>query len=182
MSKRPPLQEALLQSTPERILHSKTQLQMSCSESERPAQIFKSWRELLIMLVIPRRASAIGLPPCVEKPAGRHQLIFATINRLTLVVTSPQTQCVVFVRQPLQTQTVGTIHHCQIIRNCSASSEATKHYAREVTIAYLKPTKSIVLSGTIPILTKDSKRRRNGGAAPSLLTISSQACQAVCKN
>ena len=78
--------------------------------------------------------------------------------RLTLVVTSPQTQCVVFVRQPLQTQTVGTIHHCQIIRSRSASSEATKHYAREVTIAYLKPTKSIVLSGTFPILTKDYKR------------------------
>ena len=57
-----------------------------------------------------------------------------------------------------------------------------KHYTREVTIAYLKLTKSIVLFDTIPILTEDSKRRRNGGAAPSLLTISSQACQAVCKN
>ena len=94
---------------------------------------------------------------CQEARWG-HQLIFATINRLTLVVTSPQTQCVVFVRQPLQTQTVGTIHHCQIIRSRSASSEATKHYAREVTIAYWKPTKSIVLSGTLPILTKDHKR------------------------
>ena len=120
------------------------------------------------MLATPSNALAIVLLQCAEKQSGRYPENFATINHSMLADTLHRMSCVACVKQRSQKQTAGIAGNCQIMHAWTASTVVMKCYAREILIASLTATRSIVLFVITLMWIRGAKLRRNGGPVQSL--------------